>query len=139
MSLKSKHSVHVCFFHPSPPGSYYQMTIYSWRPLGKGFHKHQNFESRRGHDKHGGCTSQSFWLLVPILVCVPCCWLCAPSSPCNTSGFGSEAGSPGAFAGSCTSSPATTGMGKDSCSLAGRNWWRLCVGSGVVLEEEFHL
>lgn len=35
MSLKSKHSVHVCFFLRSPPGSYYQMTIYSRHPLGE--------------------------------------------------------------------------------------------------------
>lgn len=72
MSLKSKHSVHVCFFLPSPPGSYYQMTIYSRRRLGKRFHKHQDFKSRKGCDEHGGCMSWSFWLPFPILACVPC-------------------------------------------------------------------
>lgn len=38
------------FFLPSPPGSYYQMTIYSRHPLGKRFHKHQDFKSRKGHN-----------------------------------------------------------------------------------------
>lgn len=65
MSLKSKHSVHVCFFLPSPPGSYYQMTIYSRHPLGKRFHKHQDFKSRKGHAWHGVCLSQGTWLPLP--------------------------------------------------------------------------
>lgn len=65
MSSKSKHSVHVCFFLPSPPGSYYQMTIYSRHPLGKRFHKHQDFKSRKGHAWHAVCLSQSVWLPFP--------------------------------------------------------------------------
>lgn len=71
MSLKSKHSVHVCFFPCSPPGSYYQMTIYSRRPLGKRFHEQKDLNPRKGRGEPG-------WHRVPIPSCAPLVPSCQP-------------------------------------------------------------
>lgn len=118
MSLKSKHSVHVCFFLPSPPGSYYQMTIYSRLPLGKRFHKHQDFKSRKGHDEHGGCMTQfpSWAVYLAAGFAIP------PSAKPQALALKFEVQEPPPALGPALQQgpSATAGRGKDSCSLAGR-------------------
>lgn len=129
MSLKSKHSVHVCFFLPSPPGSYYQMTIYSRHPLGRRFHKHQDFKSRKGH---GVCLSQSVWLPFPSWAVPLAGVLCV--FPGKTSGFGSSEVQEPPLALEPPlqeKSPATAGRGKKLLQFGWEEVGKLCLGSGI--------